>query len=194
LGSLSHEDALWSARQDATRFSEIGKTWDLGTLEKLVEFSWGYPSMLRGCSEAYAAGCMLTIDALLTHPAVRRRVNEFWIDEPTVQMLEESGIHGHPLLFAGRPSDSRQPFKIDTSGLTAKESLLLEFMVAHEGEVVEKDELVRAVWPEDVIFERGIRDDSLAQLVRRLRKKIEPDPGDPQLIHTIPGRGYLFRR
>jgi two-component system KDP operon response regulator KdpE len=59
--------------------------------------------------------------------------------------------------------------------------------------VCEKDDLIQAVWPEDKIFEQGIRDDSLAQLVRRLRKKIEPDPASPRRIHTIPGRGYRFK-
>ena len=38
----------------------------------------------------------------------------------------------------------------------------------------------------------GVRDDSLAQLVRRLREKIEPNPATPQHIHTVPGRGYKF--
>jgi DNA-binding response OmpR family regulator len=52
--------------------------------------------------------------------------------------------------------------------------------------------LIRAVWPEDRIFERGIRDDSLAQLVRRLREKIEPLPSTPRHIHSVPGRGYRF--
>jgi DNA-binding response OmpR family regulator len=52
---------------------------------------------------------------------------------------------------------------------------------------------VHAVWPEDVIYEQGVRDESLAQLVRRLRVKIELDPNEPHFIHTIPGRGYMFR-
>ena len=39
---------------------------------------------------------------------------------------------------------------------------------------------------------RGVRDDSLAQMVRRLREKIETNPSEPQLILTVPGRGYRF--
>ena len=69
----------------------------------------------------------------------------------------------------------------------------MAYFLEHAGEVCEKDDLIQAVWPEDKIFEQGIRDDSLAQLVRRLRKKIEPDPAAPRRIQTIPGRGYRFK-
>jgi DNA-binding winged helix-turn-helix (wHTH) protein len=82
----------------------------------------------------------------------------------------------------------------DTSHLTAKENSLLRYFLSHPDEVCEKDDLIRAVWPEDKVFERGVRDDSLAQLVRRLREKIEPDPANPHYIHTVPGRGYRFTR
>jgi DNA-binding response OmpR family regulator len=91
------------------------------------------------------------------------------------------------LLDAARASSS-----IDTTQLTAKEHLLWEYFLAHPDQVCEKDDLIRAVWPEDRIFERGIRDDSLAQLIRRLREKIEPVPSTPLHIHTVPGRGYRF--
>jgi DNA-binding response OmpR family regulator len=80
----------------------------------------------------------------------------------------------------------------DTNQLTAKEHLLWEYFNTHSSEVCEKDDLIRAVWREDRIYEQGIRDDSLAQLVRRLREKIEPDPSNPRYIQTIPGRGYRF--
>jgi DNA-binding winged helix-turn-helix (wHTH) protein len=55
-----------------------------------------------------------------------------------------------------------------------------------------KDDLIRAVWPEDRVYSTGVRDDSLAQLVRRLRQKIEADPAHPQRLQTIPGREYRF--
>lgn len=50
---------------------------------------------------------------------------------------------------------------------------------------------IDAVWPAEV-HAGGLRDDSLAQLVRRLRLKIEPDPSNPTRILTLPGRGYHF--
>jgi DNA-binding response OmpR family regulator len=52
--------------------------------------------------------------------------------------------------------------------------------------------LARAVWPEDRVFGDGVRDDALAQLVRRLREKIEPAPSKPIHLLTVPGRGYRY--
>jgi DNA-binding winged helix-turn-helix (wHTH) protein len=85
-----------------------------------------------------------------------------------------------------------RPLNFDTAQLTAKEHRLLQMLQARSGQVCEKDELIRAVWPEDQVFESGVRDDSLAQLVRRLREKIEADAGHPRYIQTVPGRGYRF--
>ncbi len=56
----------------------------------------------------------------------------------------------------------------------------------------EKDDLIRAVWPDEQVL-AGLRDDSLAQLVRRLREKIEADPSHPAHILTVPGRGYRYQ-
>ena len=40
-------------------------------------------------------------------------------------------------------------------------------------------ELIEGVWPDDVV-EGGIMDDVLYQVVRGLRRKIEPEPGRPE--------------
>lgn len=75
--------------------------------------------------------------------------------------------------------------------LTAHEDRLLSFFLEHPGEVCEKDTLMRAVWPNEQVIE-GIRDDRLAQLIKRLRDKIEPDPAYPAYIQAVRGRGYRF--
>jgi hypothetical protein len=75
--------------------------------------------------------------------------------------------------------------------LTPNEDRLLAYMLAHPGEVCDKDALAEAIWPDEVRVE-GIRDDRLAQLVRRLRDKVEPDPHTPRYIMPVWGRGYRF--
>lgn len=73
--------------------------------------------------------------------------------------------------------------------LTPSEDRLLSFLLEHPGEVCQKDTLIYAVWPNDYQAV-GISDERLAQLVKRLRDKIEPNPTDPLYIQTVRGRGY----
>lgn len=184
LGPLSESDTLWNVRRYAQR---VDQEWSQSVAGQIRELTWGYPALLRAVCEAYAGGANLDLAELREHPAIQRRVKEFWEDAPSESDLRNSHLEGQPLL-----ESAPNPRQFDTSQLTEKEFLLLEYLQAHPNQVCSKDDLVQAVWPEDVIYERGIRDDSLAQLVRRLRVKIEPDPSQPRYIQTIPGRGYLF--
>jgi energy-coupling factor transporter ATP-binding protein EcfA2 len=183
LGPLAFDDASWSIRQFARRH---GLDWEESTIAQLIQLSGGYPAWLRAACEAHASGAALEAASLRRHPAVQRRLAEFWADEPTQAMIADSSLQNNPFLGAAPQHET------DTSSLTAKELLLLQYLQAHPAVVCEKDDLIRAVWPEDRAFIRGIRDDSLAQLVRRLREKIEADPSAPRLIQTVPGRGYRY--
>lgn len=178
LGPLSAADARWSAAQYAAR---RGLTWDNAVLDDLARLSWGYPALLRACAEAHAAGAPLELAALREHPAVQRRVQEFWADAPAPDDLRRSGLKDHPLLSTSQPVVSAE-----SAELTASEHRLLACFQSQPGVVLAKDDLIRAVWPEDRVVD-GLRDDSLAQLIRRLRQKI-----GSQRIQTIPGRGYQY--
>ncbi len=197
LGPLTHRDALWSARRDTIRLSPGKGEISSSTIEQLVHISGGYPSILRAVCEAYAGGTPLEENALRSSPAVARRIAEFWQDDPGGEALQLSRLSSHPWLGA-KPKELRVATydyhqNVDSGALTAKESLLLRYLVANPGRVCEKDELVQAVWPEEAVFSRGVRDESLAQLVHRLRTKIEDEPENPKHILTAPGRGYFYR-
>jgi Transcriptional regulatory protein, C terminal/AAA domain len=185
LRQLSDADARWNVARFAKR---RGETWPEKTIAAVLAISGRYPSLLKAACEAVADGCAL--DALATHDAFRRRLDEFRADAPDANTLARSGLSGHPLL--GQPVGAPATAAFDTTQLTAKEYELLKYFVAHPNRVCEKDELIRAVWSEDKAFVKGIRDDSLAQLVRRLREKIESDPSRPKHIVAVPGRGYRF--
>jgi hypothetical protein len=184
LGPLSESDACWNVARYAQR---RGVEWGAEVAAALIAVSRGYPALLRAACEACVEGAALDVQSLRAHPAVQRRAAEFWADQPSAEELRLSRLEGVPLL--NRPSAT--PI-FDTAHLTAKENLLLTYFLAHPSIVCEKDDLIRAVWPEEKVFEKGVRDDSLAQLIRRLREKIEPDPAAPTHIHTVPGRGYRF--
>lgn len=184
LGPLNTNDAVWNVESYATR---KGLDWDDHIMRLIVEVSAGYPSLLRAVCEAFSTGAAPDVASLSAHPAVRRRVNEFWSGQPGDEALLKSGLSDHPLLATSRPVGA-----FDTGQLTAKEHQLWEYLTQYPHQVCEKDALIRAVWPEDQIYEQGIRDDSLAQLVRRLREKIESDASNPRFIQTVPGRGYRY--
>jgi hypothetical protein len=187
LGPLNEADALWNINRFLTR---RGLSWDQAAVNTLIEITRGYPSILNAACEAHASGCPLDAGSLAASPAVGRCLVEFWSDMPDAQALKLSGLEDHPLLKISQPGHLDRA--IDSSQLTAKENLLLNYLRLHPNQVCEKDNIIQAVWPEDRIFEHGVRDDSLAQLVRRLREKIESDPSRPRCIQTIPGRGYRF--
>jgi len=183
LGPLSESDARWSITHYAQR---IGFQFNEDQICLLLSLTGGFPCFLRAACEAMAAGAA-TEDAVTSHPAVQMRLAEFWEDRPSEEALINSRLDSVPLI------QRTHPVIIDPSRLTAKEQRLLDYLKSHAGFVCDKDDLIRAVWTEDRIFMQGIRDDSLAQLVKRLRSKIEPDPANPRFVITIAGRGYEYR-
>jgi DNA-binding winged helix-turn-helix (wHTH) protein/TolB-like protein/tetratricopeptide (TPR) repeat protein len=90
------------------------------------------------------------------------------------------------------------PFRIDVEkrillrdgeGVTlapkAFDTLLV--LVEHHGQVLEKDELMRMLWPDSIVEEAN-----LPQNVSFLRKALGESPNERRYIVTIPGRGYRF--
>jgi DNA-binding response OmpR family regulator len=72
--------------------------------------------------------------------------------------------------------------------LTATEFRLLEFLMSRTGVVFSREQLLNAVWGQD----RAITDRTVDVYILRLRQKIEKDPANPKLIHSVRGFGYSF--
>jgi DNA-binding response OmpR family regulator len=69
---------------------------------------------------------------------------------------------------------------------TVREFRLLEYLAAHRGRVLTRDQLLDAVWKETPF----VTPRSIDVYIRRLREKIEPDPRHPQYLKTLRGIGY----
>lgn len=71
--------------------------------------------------------------------------------------------------------------------LSPKEFALLDYLTRHAGRVISEEEMIDHVW--------GLKFDPQTNVVNvylhRLRRKVDR-PGQPPLIHTIRGRGFLF--
>lgn len=73
--------------------------------------------------------------------------------------------------------------------LTSKEFDLLYFLYSHKGQVFTKEQLYEYVWG----FENmPLNTSNLPSFIRKLRKKIEPNPDKPIYIITVWGVGYKF--
>ncbi len=70
--------------------------------------------------------------------------------------------------------------------LSSMEFKLLLELVRHRGQVLSRDALLRLVWDYDYLGDSRVVD----MAVMRLRFKVEDDPSDPDLIHTVRGIGY----
>ena len=73
--------------------------------------------------------------------------------------------------------------------LTAKEFDLLELLMAHPNKVYSRNELLSTIWGDSYPGDARTVDVH----VRRLREKIEANPGEPVYIHTKWGVGYFFK-
>ncbi len=75
-----------------------------------------------------------------------------------------------------------------TETLTDLEYRVLLLFSDHPGQLCTKYQIVEAVWGEDYIDR--VDDARIEKLISRLRRKIEPDPNNPQYLVTVRGRGY----
>jgi two-component system response regulator RegX3 len=69
-----------------------------------------------------------------------------------------------------------------------KEFELLELLLRNAGRVLTRGQLIDRVWGSDYVGDTK----TLDVHVKRLRAKIEPDPGSPRHILTVRGLGYKF--
>ena len=99
---------------------------------------------------------------------------------------------------SGTPPYAFGPFLLDTRErrllrdgevvpLTLKAFDLLQVLVENQGHLLEKEELLRRVWPDAVVEENN-----LTVTISALRKALGEGPTDRQYIETVPRRGYRF--
>ncbi|MCI0575510.1 MAG: winged helix-turn-helix domain-containing protein [Chloroflexi bacterium] len=84
--------------------------------------------------------------------------------------------------------------KVVLSGLAPLEKSVLSFFVQHPRRQHTHNDIIEAAWPDDVQLE-GVSTETLYQVIRGLRKKIEPNPGKPVYIINWRGQrkgGYQF--
>ncbi|MEP7765865.1 response regulator transcription factor [Sanguibacter sp. 25GB23B1] len=76
----------------------------------------------------------------------------------------------------------------ETVALPLKEFDLLEFLLRNAGRVLTRGQLIDRVWGSDYVGDTK----TLDVHVKRIRSKVEVDPGAPELLLTVRGLGYKF--
>ena len=71
--------------------------------------------------------------------------------------------------------------------LSGKPFELLKLLYEHHGEVCERDEILKFLYPSE---HYDVNSNTVDNLVRRIRVKIEIDPRQPLYLRTVQGRGY----
>jgi DNA-binding response OmpR family regulator len=93
-------------------------------------------------------------------------------------------VHG----IAIDPARRRVRFQDRDIELTDQEFRLLYLLATHAGIVFSREALLSNVWRGDTFV--TVR--SVDTLVKRLRRRIEPDPAEPKFLLTVWGVGYKF--
>lgn len=92
--------------------------------------------------------------------------------------------------ISGFTFDTQQARLFNSSGETVelrpRSSSLLAYLIARPDQLVGKDELLEAIWPDTVVS-----DESVARCIADIRKSLGGQRRDH--IQTIPRRGYQFR-
>jgi DNA-binding response OmpR family regulator len=109
--------------------------------------------------------------------------------EARIRALFRRDADTSPVLVAGEIALDPARFEVRRAGrqieLTAKEFALLEYFMRHSGEVLSQERLLEHVWDEMADpFTNTVR-----VTISNLRRKL----GEPGVIETVPGRGYVLR-
>ena len=114
--------------------------------------------------------------------AIIRRSHRQAVEEEKKKIFEKNGLR--------IDCDSRRVFVDEKEvRLTAKEYDLLELLSFHPNKVYSRENLLNIVWGYD--YPGDVR--TVDVHIRRLREKIERNPGNPDFIQTKWGVGYYFQ-
>ena len=170
LGRAHNADVFIADRRASRHHAEIA--WD------------GERAILRDCDSAN--GTLLN-GARITAPRELRDGDQIEIASAVFCLRDpESTLRASDLprveIVDGEVWLNRQPLT-----LSPKEQLLFDLLHRHAGNLVTKQQIAEAVWPE---YAAQVFDYQIENIVKQLREQLEPDPRKPVLIVTVRGRGY----
>ena len=120
--------------------------------------------------------------------SVLRRTGETQPDEGDVPVPTARAGAG-PAAVSVRSAERQVLVEDRAVDLTPKEFDLLACLAGQPRRVFSRAELLRLVWGSELGWQDAA---TVTEHVRRLRRKIEPDPENPRWLQTVRGVGYRF--
>ncbi len=132
----------------------------------------------------------------LPHSELKTGIEKLLNDEYSSIMLEadadEVFVGNNSVIQCGVLTIYEKSRRVERNGmeisLTPKEFDILYFLAKNRGEVFTKEQIYQSVWENDYVMD----DSNIMAFIRKLRKKVEPNPDAPEYILTIWGIGYKF--
>jgi Tol biopolymer transport system component/DNA-binding winged helix-turn-helix (wHTH) protein len=170
-------------------------------LRPVVEF--GYDAVSQGNSLLFKNARTRSQSCNGCQVEDSRSVVEFAFDRPTVRRPVDRSRDENPENVEMSPEKSDghytfDDFRLDIAlrklwrnderlVLPSRAFEALRILVEAQGKVVDKETLVRTIWPDSFVG-----DDSLAQTISSLRKALGDNPSEPRYIRTVARLGYRF--
>jgi DNA-binding response OmpR family regulator len=112
--------------------------------------------------------------------------------EAVLRRVDTSPEQAPPIVFDGlriEPAARRVEVRGAEVQLTQREFDLLAYLARHPGQVFSREHLMDAVWQYSFYTDSS----TVTVHIRRLRAKLEDDPGQPRRLQTVWGVGYRFQ-
>ena len=113
------------------------------------------------------------------------------MNEETGEASNGSGAGNESIITLGKAEVNLRTATVKRGGeeypLKAMEYKLLVYMLNNRGRVIPKDEFFEKIWGTEFVG-----DVTLNVHMRHLREKIEDDPGNPEIIKTVWGVGFIL--
>jgi DNA-binding response OmpR family regulator len=155
----------------------------------LVAFRRDWASFWRNVRELWEEAGQPEYRAALIAPSVISRTHNG--DAPVPVFASEEGANGTVLRFNDLALDTRTRDVCRSARameLTPTEFRLLELLLRNPRQVLTREVIFDRVWG----FDFGPNSNTLSVYIGYLRRKTEAD-GEPRLIHTVRGVGYMLR-
>jgi DNA-binding response OmpR family regulator len=75
--------------------------------------------------------------------------------------------------------------------LSGREVELLRYLASHAGRAISREEILQRVWRLDA---KHLETRTIDMHIASLREKLRDDPGEPRVLLTVRGKGYMFAK